>query len=91
MAFFQRRPGKQGTQVKVYTWQNGKQVALPRVKIRHLDNLADDQIESWLADYHLRYENKKITPDHLLYQDSDLTSQGHAHRLSAHKQPSQVP
>lgn len=48
VAYFQRRRGKQ---VTVYYWDAaaGKQARLSRAESRHLDELPDDEVRSWLA------------------------------------------
>jgi hypothetical protein len=53
MAFWQR---KRGRSVVVYTSKDGRQVALPREKTKHLDHEPDHTIDYWVSEYTRNYE-----------------------------------
>lgn len=59
MAFWNR----QGKRVYVYTYDSsaGKQKALPRKLTKHLDGEPTHNIQAWVDQYALQYENKKFT------------------------------
>lgn len=70
MAYWQRRP--QGY-VYVYTYEGGRLVALPRRTVKHLDGEPDSNVEAWVRQYQEQWEGKKLKPDQLLYDGSELS------------------
>ena len=68
MAFWNRKR----SYVYVYTYRDGRQVALPRSQVTHLDSEPDHNINAWVQQYELQYEKRSITPDHLLLESSPL-------------------
>jgi len=58
---------KRKNHVYVYTWdrEQSKQVSLPRSYTKHLDNQTDSYIDSWVSDWALKHEHKKIQLQHL--------------------------
>lgn len=70
MAHWQRR---NSGYVYIYTRKNGRQKALPRKQVKHLDGQEDHNIEAWVKQWEEQYENKTITPDKILFDNSELS------------------
>ena len=58
--FWNRQRGR----VYVYVFQNGKQRALPRETVRHLDGEPDHNVWAWVAQHQEQFEGKKYTLEH---------------------------
>lgn len=59
MAFWNRQKGR----VYVYSYVDGKQKALSRDKVRHLDGQPDHNVQTWVQNYTEQFEKKKYNLD----------------------------
>lgn len=69
MAYWQR---KNRNKVYIYTSKGGNKKQVSRSEYTFLDSYTDSQVDQWVREWALKYENKQVGPRNLLYSSSPL-------------------